>query len=269
MTALRLLQVPPDELHHHAAALARMEASIRYPLGQDRFRLDHGVDPFAFFRRLGEPHHRLAYDGNHVVGAACAVLRAVPDGRGGRMPAWYICDVKVLPSHQTTGLALRLVMLGFREAHQQCPRAYAVSMNPPRGANPVTRLMRRWFQRGSVAGSLDLFSLSHDDMVDTLPVLQKAWGPVGFLSLAGIKDVVLESTGAPMPLWHVQHGAMASPRALNAPQPGGTHMFCVTQGTALHASLRSLGRTPLGSATVLQYGMDGWDFAGAILTSDI
>jgi hypothetical protein len=45
-------------------------------------------------------------------------------------------------------------------------------------------------------------------------------------------------------------------------------MFCTPAGDALDVATRDAGHEPAGSATVLQAGMDGVDWA-FVLTSDI
>lgn len=70
--------------------LARLELGIQYPLGVDRFRIDHGRDYFEFFRRLGERLYLVAVRRQQVFGGLAAIHREVPGG-----VARYIGDLKL------------------------------------------------------------------------------------------------------------------------------------------------------------------------------
>lgn len=90
---------------------------------------------------------------------------------------------------------------------------------------------------------------------------------MSFVSLAGIKDIVLESTGQPMPLLHVQFGL--SPGSAEArPRPGHDHMFCTPAGDALDEACGAHGHTPMATATVVSTGATRTDWT-FVLTSEI
>ena len=122
----------------------------------------------------------------------------------------------------------------------------------------------------SVATTLQIYSLSAEAMHEVAPWLTRERGPLGYLSLGSIKDIVLASTHAPMPLLHVQfgparqqHGAVVS-----APVADHVHMFCLPEGDPLEDALRAHGISPDAAASVIQHRMSGWDWR-FVLTSDI
>jgi hypothetical protein len=157
----------------------------------------------------------------------------------------------------------------FLPRYLQCRRGYAISMNPGDGSpNRIVRMMGhfRW-ARSALATQLSLFSLDTDTMTRVRPVVERHRGPVSFLSLAGKKDIVLASTGRPMPLLHAQFGPCAEAGA-SAPQPGHVHMLCAPENDALALELGALGLARSASASVIQHRMGhvDWRF---VLTSDI
>jgi hypothetical protein len=160
----------------------------------------------------------------------------------------------------------------FVHNYLRCPRGYAISMNPADGSpNRIVRLLGRFrWARTSLATTLRLYSLAEGEMRAAEPVLRAHRGPVRYLSLAGVKDIVLQSSGAPLPLLHAQFGALAAPAAAcaPAPRPGHVHMFCAPEGDPLHEELARAGLHPSASASVIHHRMDraDWKF---ILTSDI
>ena len=254
----------------HQSALAALEKNARYPLGNDWFELDHGADYFAFFDRLGDLEYRAAVDGERVAGVGAGILRRVPF-RQGETPrrAWYLCDLKVHPDFRGQRIPLRMLGRAFLPNYLRCRRGYAISMNPGDGSpNRVVKLMLRFrWAPLSVPALLEIYSLDAPRMRVTAPILEKHRGPVSYLSLAGKKELTLESTHAPLPLLHVQFGACAESGS-PAPREGFTHMFCVPGGDPLALELASCGLALSATASILAHGMSksDWRF---VLTSDI
>jgi hypothetical protein len=245
-----------------------LEASAVYPLGADTFRIDHGADYFAFFERLGEVRYYVAAEDERPLAVGCGAVRRFPFAGGKVRDAWYLCDLKVEPGHRGRRIPLRMAGRAFLPGYWRCARGFGITMNPPRGENRVVRLASRFrWARFSIAGTLRLWSLDADAMRRVLPVVVRHRGPTGFISLGGVKDLVLGSTGAPMPLLHAQFGPLATPK-IREPQAGHVHMLCAVEGDSLSRDLAASGATPSATATVVHHRMDGarWD---AVLTSDI
>lgn len=267
---MQILKVTSKNQAELEPAIAELEKLATYPLGQDRFKIDHGQDYFAFFRRLGSMHYYCTRVGDQVVAVAMGVIRQVPFRAGQpARKAWYLCDLKVHPEHRGNHYPLTMMRKAFIPCYLRCQRGYAISMNPGDGSpNRVVKLMRRWrWTPLSHAGNLQIFSVAAERMELLEPLLEEHRGKISYRSLAGIKDIVLESTGRPMPLIHVHWGASAEPE-LDRPQPGHEHMFCAPDGDPLIGALKDRGMLPTASASIIQHGMGDCDWK-FVLTSDI
>ena len=271
--SLHVRELHVDDFSAYQAAVGALEHGVTYPLGSDRFTIDHGADYFAFFRRLGELSYFVALDGARVVAVCAAVLRHLPRAPGAKPEAtWYLGDLKVHPEYRTQRIPWRMFLHGFPAKYARCQRGYAISMNPGDGSpNPVVRLSTHFhLAPAKVATTLGIYSLTAKAMCSVAPALERARGPLGYLSLAGIKDIVLDSLRAPMPLLHVQfgparqqHGAVVS-----TPQADHVHMFCVPAGDPLERELTARGVAASATASVIQHRMPAWDWR-FVLTSDI
>lgn len=261
---MQISKLDPQQNSPWNDRLIQLEASISYPLGDDRFHLDHGSDYFAFFRRLGVVHCYLAHHDERILGLGQGILRSMPDGKR----AWYLCDLKVIPEARGHKLTYRLFRRAFFWNYLKCSRGYAITMDPPQGENPIVRLSEHLpFTPLQVAARLAFFSLSYSEMQAVRPHLESHRGPVSFLSHRGRKDLIMQSTGKAMPLWHAQWGAFAEREKLE-PVEGGTHMFTVPMTDPLFEELLSRGLRPSAHAHVLAHRMKhtNWAF---VLSSDI
>jgi hypothetical protein len=268
---LRVVRIDPHLRPVYQERLAALERLASYPLGQDRFRIDHGPDYFAFFTRLGEPRYYAALEGEDLLAVGAGVLRRVSFRAGEPpRPAWYVCDVKVHPAHRGRRLPLLLMRRSFLWNYLRCRRGYGISMNPGDGSeNRVVRIFGHWrWTPARVAGTLLLWSLDADQARAAAPLLRDRRGPLSWLSLQGVKDIVLESTGAPMPLYHAQPGLPQPAGGEPEPRPGAVHMVCALQGDDLATALVGAGLRPQATASVIAHRMrrSDWRF---VRTSDI
>jgi GNAT superfamily N-acetyltransferase len=260
--SLRIVTVRPGARAPFAAGIAALEEGTSYPLGDDRFELNHGADYFAFFDRLGRTSYDVALDGDRAVAVSARVLRERP------FRCWYLCDLKVHPDYRGQRIASRFARHAFLSAFARCQRGYAVTMNEAGGGeNRVERLVRRLPLVPFQTRALNIFSLDANQMADLRPLIERHRGPTSFLSLAGKKEIVLESTGAPIPLLHVQFGPCAETGTRDV-RRDHVHMLCAPTGDDLTVDLRGAGLAPSATATVLHHRMRGSDFE-FILTSDI
>lgn len=260
----RFVKITPKLRAEFGPRIAELEKSASYPLGNDRFRIDHGADYFAFFDRLGDLHYYTAVVGDRVVAVGAGIVRSRPE----RM--WYLCDLKVHPDFRGRHLPLRMLSHAFLPNYLRCRRGYAISMNTTRpdgtpAPNRIAKMLGRFRWAPIAKGPLLwVYSLGAEAMRSAAPVLERRRGPLSYLSLGGVKDLVLESTGAPMPLLHVQFGPCAAPGAPE-PKDGHTHMFCVPDGDPLAAELDV---RPDASATIVHHRLPDLDWS-FVLTSDV
>ncbi len=240
--------------------IVALEAGASYPLGSDRFTIDHGADYFAFFERMGELRYYLAVEGEEVLAVGCGILRREPR-------VWYLCDVKVRADARGRHIPLWMMDHGFLPNYLRCQRGYAVTMDPPTGENRVVRLaMRfRWLSVG-VGPKLRIWSLTAADAARVSPVLERHRGVVRWNSLVGVKDLVLASTGRPMALLHAEFGPERGPERgpdrgpKRLPVDGAVHMFCAPDGDALTSELAAAGVLPSASASIIHHRMGAQDW---------
>ncbi len=262
-----------EEFLTFSPIISQLEKGIKYPLGDDFFEIDHGKNYFAFFQRLGKVHYYVVMDGKNVCAVACGVIRSLRsnDKSNALTDTWYLCDLKVVPKYRNQKISMYLITREVPRGYTTCARGYLISMNPEGGLskNKVVAMLRKFkWAPVSIGVQLNLYSLSSKEMEAFAPTLEKHRGKLSYLSLSGVKDIVLESTHQPMPLLHVQFGPCAAPGQFAIPQEGATHMFCTPDNDALAKVCQDAGLKPTATASLLHHRMSDWDWS-FILTSDI
>ncbi len=267
---IRVIELTEKNWADYQDRVVALEKGISYPLGSDRFELHHGEDYFAFFKRLGKVRYYAALDGERVVAVGCGIIRHVPLTDGKRpKKMWYACDVKVHRDYRRTRIPTKMFIKAFPLNYLRCPRGYGISMNPGDGSpNRAVKVFKQLpFIPIHADHVIGLVSLDAEAMRRVHPILESHRGPVTYLSLGGIKDIILESTGQPLPLLHAQFGPCAQ---TGHPEPieGNTHMFCAPLGDPLLVELATQGIEPSSTATIVEHRMQPCDWR-FILTSDI
>lgn len=252
------------------ARIAGLEKGIKYPLGEDFFEIDHGANYYAFFDRMGKSSTYLAMDGEALAGVGAIVMRSIPPSSE-RKPrsCWYICDLKVPRAYRRQHIPIKMFLHGFPRHYPKCPRGYAISMNPGDGtANPVVRLSTHIkLAPVSIGCTLLIYSLTTQEMIRMAPTLTFHRGKFGFLSMDGIKNIKLSSTGQAMPLLHLQFGPCARV-AFTDPKPDHIHMFSTPATDPLAEAMLAHGFAATATATVLHHRMNEWDWR-FVLTNEI
>lgn len=249
--------------------LQAIETAITYPFGaDDRFYISHGHDYFRFFLRLGTPYWAALLDAHHkICGQLCAIMRKVPTAAGKWKNAWYLCDLKKGKHAKHTHTLSRLFRTLFWRLIWKCQRGYAVSMNLPSSVNLLEVLVKKQVFLPFISTSpLTLFSCSYEELKQLLPLLEAHRGPIGYLNLEGIKDIVLQKQGK-RPFIHLQFGPLKA--ASNCtPLPGYTYMWCSPTHDPLTQALLEAGYAPTATATIFSFRMkqNPWSW---ILTSEI
>ena len=265
---LKILQVGVFEESLLGPSFQKLEKAISYPLGNDEFQIDHGLDYFAFFKRLGKLNCYAAVKGEEIAATGMGILRNISFRQGEKQRrAWYLCDLKVNQGYRGSHLPLQLLRKAFLPSYIRCSRGYAISMNPPSGENRIVKLLGRFsWAPSKLAGILNIYSCDYEQMTKAQPVLEKHRGAVSYLSLSGKKDLVLKSTGKPMPLLHLNFGDQSG--LPSEPQAGFTHMFCSPATDPLATDLAQMNFRPQATASIIHHRMKNCDWR-FILTSDI
>jgi hypothetical protein len=278
----RVTYVPEIKQQDYNKQLINFENKMSqlYPLGDDKFRINHGENYFAFFNRLGKVHYCI-YAANSLVldkvfgdgqihGTLCGVLRNIYGNK-----IWYLCDLKVEENWRGKWIPSKMFAKGMWNVGKS-QRCYAISMNPEivplqdPSPNKVLRLFKRFplanFKSG---GNLMIYQLSYDEIIKIQHVLKDTYKSISYLSLNNVKDLVLESNKEKIKLLHMipnhrvtEHGQYAQP------QKDHTHLFCVLETSVLITKLKELNVKPGSSAMIIQNGMDNFDW-GFITTADI
>ncbi len=267
---LDIRELNSKEWESFQSKVSDLEKGTSYPLGEDRFEIDHGEDYFAFFTRMGQLHYYVALDGDRVVAVAAAILRSIPPApQQEPKKVWYLCDLKVHPEYRGRYVPLSIFVHAFPKLHPICSRAYGISMDTDRKRKNRVALMLSRFPLApmTIATQLEIVSVDSKRMRKVEPVLRRYFGDVSYLSLEGKKDIILQSTGSAMPLLHVQFGPCAE-QGYTEPLRDHVHMFCVSEDHPLLEVLRHHEISPSASATVVHHRMAEWDWS-FILTSDI
>ena len=118
----------------------------------------------------------------------------------------------------------------------------------------------------TLASRLGIISLDAELMEEVDPILRRHRGPVHYRSLAGIRDMVLHSTGKPLPSLHAQFGPF-SQGGFDNPIADHTHMFCAPLNDPLVRDLELRGIRPIATASVIHHRMDDWKWQ-FLLTSE-
>ncbi|MCD9186418.1 MAG: hypothetical protein LUM44_08290 [Pyrinomonadaceae bacterium] len=264
MIEIKVLQ--RKNFQEYSARLQEFENVAEYPYGDDFFKLDHGENYFAFFERLGEPLFHVALDENRVIACAAGVLRNLKIGEK-ETKAWYLCDLKVDKNYALHKIPAKLFRKNLFSNYLKCSRGYAVSMNPAKGKNRVVKLIERfrWIPI-RYAGKLNFYSFDESEAQNFHNELEAALGKISYLSLRGKKDLIMKSTNSRLPLFHIQHGEMAT-SAMPEPAENGTYMICSSENSALDDLLKNRFQIS-ATASILAHRMNpkDWNF---ILTSDI
>ena len=248
-----------------------------YPLGDTRFRVDHGRDYLGFFRRIGDTVlYRTARDPSAggsgggqggIVGTACALLRNVPGDSSGDK-AWYIGDLRVAPSHRGRHLTEEMFSPIVEPMLKRCGSAFAVEMVPtPDAPGRMPRLVQACRPDLPVAVCrLELWSLSATAVRRQWSEISKPHGGpehATFLDLSGVKDLRLVDSGEALRVLHLIDRRSLKPGDRESPEPeeGARHLLCSASdgmsGSGLGDVLRANGNTPFAYALAVHVGLDG------------
>lgn len=232
-----------------------------YPLGDDFFNITHGGNYYGFFERMGKMYMKLCIYNKKVVGTACGILRNIKSES-----VWYLCDLKIDPEFRGKHIPFKMML---RSLDKLCisNKVYGISMNNDK-ENRVMRLAKNIpifnFKNG---GKLMIYSLDYEKFMSVMPIISEHRGNISFLSLTGIKDLILKSTNKPLPILHVQWGKDNQTELIN-PIEGYTYMFCCLEGDKMYNELTDNNIITDISATIIHYNMDNCDWK-FILTSEI
>lgn len=147
MNNIKILQIDLKDKQKrqiYSQKLKDFEGQFSYPLGDSRFKIEHGNvdDYFSFFDQMGQTHYFVAEANNKVVGAGCAVLRKSDDDK----KYWYLCDFKIAPEYRGKKILEKMLAKYFLKCVVKSHRVVAVNMNnKPIEENGLVKKIQKMF----------------------------------------------------------------------------------------------------------------------------
>lgn len=269
------------DIYNPNLKLFEIKMSQKYPLGNDFFRIDHGHNYLSFFKRLGKVYYFIIQhiQSKLIIGTACAILRKINN-----INFWYLCDLKIDQNHRGQNLTYQLIVQMFDKLSSKCDKGYFISMDP--SSLQILHIFKK-LNKDLVEKKLLIYSVSSKLMTSIEKYFNHFFGNISYLSLGGTKDLILESTNQPIPLYHLQHGPCSAlgtlklttlpclqrsrlrkGRAVPILSPESTIMFCLPDNSPLVDILEMDNIKTDISATIISWNMDSFDWH-QILTSNI
>lgn len=238
-----------------------------------------------------------------VFGSVCYVLQDLPLNNSNRhlrlksrsalplrVKVAYLCDLKIDPRYRGLGYTNLLWTRTIPTILLRTRYFYAISMNPQEGeSNPILEMGKHqilpWGRSIEEAGKIVIYSLSEKEfygVFDVVMSVKRRFGTVSFLSLEGIKDIIIDanprkgSSERRLNLLHLYHpdvggdagGAARGGKKYLLPPSNPldpvTIMFCTPKGSYLHRRLLEAQIKSSGEATIIAYGLEtigvDWEF---------
>jgi len=240
--------------------LLKFEEEFTYPFGKDRFRINHGKDYFNFFDLIGKPYIFVAFDKDKIVGIAIFVLRDQTEN-----PFWYICDLKIAPEYRGKGIA-ELIFLKAIKCKSISDKIYGISMDSQMGENKLINFSKKLKHLSLERKETLFFYIVQIKELETISkYIEKRYGPYGFLSLSGTKDLVMQSNQEIYHLLHIVPEQKSNKELSEIACPD--IMFCAESSSLTHQKMQELGIRHACTASVISnMDLPNWDW---ILSSEI
>lgn len=251
---MKSFRITQKNLDLWKSSLHQFEEHFTYPLGADTFSIDHGSDYLAFFKRMGNAHLYASEVEGKIVAVGAGIIQ-------NRFKAWYLCDMKVHPEFRGRKIPLKMFRKYFLPCYLKSQRGFALNMEESSGKkNPITKIMETLPWTPLKKGARIVFY--YEDAANTLKAMEilKSKRPgISFSSLLGIKDLVLKSTGKPIPLLHMEWNQQV-PGSSAAPIEGNLHMWCLDEKSDLNSSLEKIGITPKAAGLIFHHRLSHLDW---------
>lgn len=249
---MKYLRITPENLFQFKRSLKELEENFLYPLGDDSFSIDHGENYLRFFDRMGRTHFYCAHLDGKVIAVGAGVIHH-------RYKVWYLCDMKVHPDHRGKKLTKKMFQRFFLPCYLKAQKGFALTMENNSGPqNPIMKIMERLPWTPLKTGTRLLFYYEDSaSMHKVLEVLKDSRKGIHFSSLKGIKDLVLKSTGRPIPLLHMEWEDSGDAQKFETPQEGHLHMWCLMETHPHVEKLKELGIAPKATGLIFHHRMNG------------
>lgn len=179
----------------YSSKLQDFEKQFTYPLGDDKFYIQHGEkkDYFSFFEKLGKPTIMVLEIDNKVIGVCSAILREINNKK-----CWYLCDFKIEKEHRGKKLYRLLMWKYFLPCYIESQNAFAINMDNPEN-NKLFSHMATIFKVFNIKIEPNyLYSFTGKNIVE---LNSKFWDKHLIVSNNGEKDIVIK--GENQKLFHI------------------------------------------------------------------
>jgi GNAT superfamily N-acetyltransferase len=251
---VNFIRLTEKNCSQYQSALEKFESIFRYPLGNDEFSISHGKDYLAFTRRIGPATIYFVGNEKEIIAIGGGTISR-------RHRAWYLGDMKVHPDHRGKKIPRKLFTRYFFFNYLKCRRGFALNMESSDGRpSPIVKIMENLpFTPLKVGTKLFFYYEDHAGTTKALKILAKP--NAHFSSLLGKKDLILKSTGQPIPLLHLEWGEEAQDRASHIPMEGKLHMWCLPSNSPEARKLDAMGITPKATGLIFQHGMKKFNWS--------
>lgn len=232
----QVVEITPALRVQYNNALLAFEKHFQYPFGTDTFTLNHGQDYFAFFDRLGRPYIFAAVnDMGEVVAVMGAVLRDLSlIKHQTKQKIWYLCDLKIHPDYQHSFILFQLIEAVYKrhnELFNTPPKIYGISMDAKKfSPNKLIRMGKSLAYLGihldfNLSDHLLFYLLDSKEIEKVKNLIQPMYENFQFITLSGIKDLILSSTQKPLPFLHFSPDTSEN-LTVKALHPEYGYLFC-------------------------------------------
>lgn len=213
------------ELQPFQSELLEFEKEFLYPLNEnENFYISHGKNYAAFFERMGESRYLIAFDQNQVIGMISVVKKKIFFG-GKYYSFFYLADLKIRKSYRGQELSHQLYwkLVKAIPTHRYAWKwsfCYFVGMIGEKGdvshsfRNSVpTKLVRSLGYLKIYFVKLEKLALIKKSFVtkespsstvlNLSSLSNNAHSSSEYMSLRGVKDLILESTTQPISICHL------------------------------------------------------------------
>lgn len=270
--------------------LKAFESKFNYPFSEkERFRIEHGKngDYFAFFKQLGKPYFFVAtckenkiitkvinnqnvtieQKAGDIAAVGCSILREIKNTNGKLKKAWYICDLKVNEKYQGEHLPLKITETVAAKRFLQCPRGFAICMNPMHGEPKAAKIFKN---HGPFPGlntqTLNLYTLTKSQVNKLHKAIKNRLVKHGYMkenqkltykSTSGMKDYIIFDANSShrWDLLHIQPDVKGC-----EPKENAVHMICSVENSQLDDEFKQLIGAPSSTAQIVSFGMQDFDF---------
>lgn len=263
------------KLYNPNLILFDLQVSQKYSLGLDSYLNNYGTNYFAFFERLGQVNCFIIkhIDSKIIIGSVCIIFKnhiSYHKKTKRKLHYWYICDLKIDNKHRKQGLTIKLFEHIYHRFSLISQRLYLIAMDPDSQQiihiiNKLQPTIHFKFKHKYKLTKLLIYTVPVIIMKEIERYFTCIFNKITYLALAGVKDMVLSSTGKSMNLYHLQHDNRGK-KLMDVPEDVSI-MFCFPKDSPLEDIMNSHDiRTDI-TATIISWSMNFFDWHD-VLTSD-